>query len=178
MHRLRNLKRRGLAIGSRLPDCREDFFENPVLELNRVRHFGARDEAVKIRLIYVRHGLNTTRCRGVTFRDTPFNAVFTEGFARVSITESLANIGGAEKRFAVFNDDADVVGFESEGLGEFVCHFHFSVSFTRSSAHSRIEAADLMTLRSPAVESIWLSLSAESAAAIRMFFASEHDIIA
>ena len=46
---------------------------------------------------------------GLTFRDAIFAAVLPEGFARIAVAESLANIGGAEKRFAVFNDDADGV---------------------------------------------------------------------
>lgn len=113
-----------------------------------------------------RHKINAFHKTEVS--DTTLDPIVKTGFH----FEERVKVSGVHGLLFFVTDSGNGEG------NKFLCHFHFSVSFTRSSAHSRIDAADLMTLRSPAVESIWLSLSAESVAAMRMFLASEHDIIA
>lgn len=99
------------------------------------------NEAVKIPLIDEGHfeGLLTAVAKG--FHHVPFRyavriCMIHQCLTGIFIPKDVADFFGAEERFSVFDDDGNFGFAESEGLGEFVCHFHFSVSLTRSSAHS------------------------------------------
>ena len=86
-------------IGTCLADCWENFVHNPWLEFLRWREFWFHNQAVQISLIYVWHWLNTTRCRGVTFRYSL--AVVKNGFSRIAVSKCFRNICSNKIRFPV-----------------------------------------------------------------------------